>query len=95
MAVVAELLVVGASRPDADRLDERMGQTMQGTGGPPDGLMVHIGRPTKDGLLITDVWRTEGEWQTFLDGTLLPLIDECGLTAETPIISPVWQFGRP
>ena len=95
MAVVAELLILRATRSDADLLDERMGQTMQQAGGPPDGLMVHVGRPTKDGLLITDVWRTEGEWQTFFDGTLLPLIDECGLSADKPTISPVWQFGRP
>ena len=57
--------------------------------------MVHIGRPTNDGLLITDVWRTEEEWQTFLDSTLAPLIAECGLAADEPIVAPLWQFGRP
>lgn len=89
------MLFPGVTRAGADVLDQRLERSMGQAGGPPPGLMVHIGRPTDDGLLITDVWRTEDEWQGFLDGVLLPLAKECGIQANEPTIAPVWQFGRP
>ncbi len=95
MAIVVELHVAGTGRDEADLLDQRVGETMEAMGGPPAGLMVHVGRPSADGLLITDVWRSEPEMRSFLDDVLLPRIAELGLKAGEPTISALWQFGRP
>ena len=95
MAVVVETLVPRASKAESDLLDEKIGAVFQEIGGPPAGLMVHIGRPSGDGLLLCEVWRTESEMRSFYNQILLPKISEVGLEAGEAAISPLWQFGRP
>jgi hypothetical protein len=57
VAIVARILVEAAGVEDHDRLEQAVETRF--VDGPPDGLMVHLGYPQGDHLLIVDAWRTE------------------------------------
>ena len=95
MAVVAQTFVPRASQADADRFEVSMGAAMEARGGPPAGLMAHIGHPSGDGLMLCNVWRTEADMRSFYDEVVLPKLAEAGLEPEEAVISPVWAFARP
>lgn len=95
MAVVAETLVPRASKAEVDRFDAGIEEAMATMGGPPAGLMAHFERPSGDGFLICNVWRTEAEMRSFYDKVLLPKLAEVGLEADESLVAPVWSFARP
>ena len=95
MAIVVEVLVPLASRAESDRFDAGIDQAITERGGPPEGFMVHIGRPEGDGFLMIDVWRNEAEWRAFFDEVIMPNLAAAGLSAEDPRVSPAWTFARP
>lgn len=95
MAIVVQTLVPSASQADADRLDQLVNAAIAQRGGPPAGLMAHIGHPSGAGFVICDVWRSEGEMRSFYDEVVLPALAEAGLERADPVVSPVWSFARP
>ena len=40
----------------------------------PDGLIAHGSAEVEGNLAVTDVWESEGHWDTFREGTLGPTI---------------------
>jgi hypothetical protein len=94
MAVVAEVLVVDASRQDAERFDELMEESMSVHGGPPSGLMVHIGRPADGGYLLCQVWSTEADMHRYFDEVVMNVLATLGLTMRRTGTWPVWSFAR-
>jgi hypothetical protein len=94
LAVVLRLTVVPASRELFLELDTRVGQALMRSGGPPAALMANIVHPDGDGFVITSVWRTEAEAQTWVGTLLHPLLTELGLAAKSEV-RPVWSFARP
>ncbi len=95
MAVLVQLPVMPATRAQFDELDDRVGQLMQAGGGPPDGLMSHAVYPERDGFVISQVWRTSTEGESYTESALRPLITELGLTAGTTVVLPIWSYARP
>jgi hypothetical protein len=57
--------------------------------------MAHLVRPSGDGFLICNVWRSAEDMHSFYDAVLLPLLATAGLVCEEPTVSPVWSFARP
>lgn len=95
MAIVVETLVPRASRADYDRFDQGVEAAMMQLGGPPSGLMAHIGHPSGDGFLICNVWKTEAAMRSFYDEVIRPNLAAAGLDAAESVISPLWAFARP
>jgi hypothetical protein len=95
MAVVLALTVSPATQAQFNVLDDRVGQAMMASGGPPSGLMSHVVYPDADGFVVSDVWRTEDEGRAYVDHTLRDLVTEVGLTLRETKILPVWSFARP
>jgi len=95
VAVVVQTVVPRASKAQADSFEESVGTAMMERGGPPAGLMAHIGHPSGDGFVLCNVWRSEADMRSFHDEVLLPKLAEIGLEPEESVISPVWSFARP
>ncbi len=97
VAVVVRMFVEGADQRAHDRLEQAVGAAIASQGGPPDGLMVHIGQPAPngDGFLLVDVWRSEGAFRAWRAATLEPALAAADLRATEPEVAPVWSFARP
>jgi len=57
--------------------------------------MVHYTRPSGDGFLLCNIWRSEADMRPFYDEVILPRLSEAGLAHEDPLVSPVWVLARP
>ncbi len=95
MAIVARILVEPAGQKDHDRLESAIESRLQDLGGPPDGLMLHVGYPQGRGFMIVEAWRNQGLFQSYLDRLLLPALGEVGLMAGDVEIAPAWSIARP
>jgi hypothetical protein len=95
MAVIVRVVIDSASQDDHDRLGGAVEARMLAQGGPPDGLMVHLGWPTDEGFVITEAWRTEELFRTYEEHLLGPALIDVGLAAREPEISPAWSIARP
>lgn len=95
MAIVVETLVPQGSKAQADELHTGIERGIMQLGGPPAGLMAHFVRPSGDGFLICDVWRSEAEMRSFYDDVVLPELTRGGLESNDPFIAPAWSFARP
>jgi hypothetical protein len=95
MAIVARILIEPAGEKDHDRLQSAVESQLQDLGGPPDGLMVHLGYPQGSGLVIIEAWRTEELFRSYMDQILLPALSQAGLAAGGPEIVPAWSIARP
>jgi len=95
MAIVARTLVEPADQDAHDRLQHAVEAGISRLGGPPEGLMVHLGHPSGQGFLIVDVWRSEDLFSAWWKQVMEPAIAEVGLTAAESEICPVWSLARP
>ncbi|TIC79888.1 hypothetical protein E8D34_19660 [Nocardioides sp. GY 10113] len=95
MAVVIRYLLSPASREQLLALDTLVGDSLLGAGGPPAGLMSHVGYPVGDGVEIADVWASEEQGRAWVQEVLRPLLARAGLTAGEVDVVPVWSFARP
>jgi hypothetical protein len=57
--------------------------------------MSHVVYPDGDGFVVAEVWRAQGEGQTYIDDVLRPIVAEVGLKAGETCVRPVWSFARP
>ncbi len=95
VAIVARILVEPAERNDHDRLDSAVESRLHTLGGPPDGLILHVGYPHGRGFVIVEAWRTEDLFRSYLDQLLLPALREAGLSAGEVEMGPAWSIARP
>jgi hypothetical protein len=95
VAIVARILVEPADQVDHDRLQSAVESRLHDLGGPPDGLMVHVGHPHGRGFMIVEAWRTEDLFRSYLEELLLPALSEAGLVAGDAEIGPAWSIARP
>jgi hypothetical protein len=95
MAVIVRIVIASASQDDHDRLGAAVEKRLDDLGGPPDGLMIHLGWPADDGFVITEAWRTEELFHRFRQELFEPALSEAGLVAGEPDISPAWSIARP
>jgi hypothetical protein len=95
MAIVARLFIDTAEQADHDRLERAVESRFEELGGPPDGLMVHLGYPHDGGLALLEVFTTEELFRSFVSDVLRPALVEIGLEASEPEIAPAWSIARP
>jgi hypothetical protein len=95
MAVIVRMIIESASQEDHDRLGAAVEARLHDRGGPPDGLMVHLGWPVDDGFVIAEAWRTPELFDGYRRELLAPALREAGLVASQPDISPAWSIARP
>jgi hypothetical protein len=95
MAVIVRIVIDSGSQHDHDRLGSAVETRLQDQGGPPDGLMVHLGWPVDGGFVITEAWRTEELFRKYQEDLLEPALAEAGLVATEPELSPAWSIARP
>ena len=58
---------------------------------PVEGLVSHASGPTEDGWCVVDVWESEEAFQRFGE-VLRPVLEEVGMPAGEPQVSPVHNF---
>ncbi len=95
MAIVMKTQVPSADQAAHDRVQEAVNAGIGRRGGPPEGLMVHLGHPEGDGFVIVDVWRSEDLARAFWIDVIEPAITGAGLTAGEPEVVPAWSIARP
>jgi hypothetical protein len=95
MAVVLRLTVSPATQAQFNVLDDRVGEAMDAAGGPPDGLMAHVVYPEGEGFVVAGVWRSEADGRDYVDGTLVGMVADLGLSPGKIDVVPVWSFARP
>jgi len=79
MSVAVQLDFKGATLEQYDQIIQKMGFTPQGSGGP--GGLFHWVMKTADGLRVTDVWQTKGQFEKFAQEKIGPITQEVGITA--------------
>ena len=83
MAGVARIVIDSAEQDDHDRLGGAVETRLQNLGGPPDGLMVHLGYPADRGFVIVEAWRTEELFRSYQEQVLGPALREAVLLPES------------
>jgi hypothetical protein len=95
MAIVVRTFIGSADQDAHDRLQAAVEAGISRQGGPPDGLMIHLGHPSDDGFVIVDAWRSEDTFRRWQSEVMEPALAEAGLYASEPEICPVWSLARP
>ena len=72
MAIIARIRLAGATADDHDRLEQEVATRLETMGGPPDGLMVHLGYEDGDHLGLVEAWRTEDLFESYYPDLLQP-----------------------
>lgn len=90
MAHATAIHVEGA-KGDFLKLDEAISEGPM----PPDGLLMHLVRPSQEGFEILDVWRQPSDAETFLRERLEPLLKDLDLPFSRAGESEVWGMARP
>lgn len=95
VAIVVRVFIESADQHTHDRLQAAVEERISRAGGPPDGLMVHLGYPSGGDLALVDVWRSEDTFRTWWNDVLQPALAAEGLPAAEPEILPLWSLARP
>jgi hypothetical protein len=95
MAIDARMLLEPADQAAYDRLDKQVEAAISRLGGPPEGLMVHFGYPSRQGFLIVEEGRSEDAFRSFSRDVIEPAIAAAGPAAGESEICPVWSLARP
>jgi hypothetical protein len=74
VAVVQDWVEEETDRSTAnyDAVSERL----QAQGSPPPGLLVHTAGFTGNGFRIFEVWESRGDFERFLNDTLMPIVQD-------------------
>jgi hypothetical protein len=63
----------------------------------PEGGIIHIASFTADGLRVTDIWETADDFNRFVAGRLMPVVQEIGIEGEPDVtiseLEAVWNPG--
>jgi hypothetical protein len=86
MAYGIVLVFEGVGADEYWAVNERLGIKPDGGGDWPDGMLSHTGGPTKSGWLVTEVWKSKGDHETFMTSRLGPALGAVGVPAPSQII---------
>ena len=95
MAIIARIRLAGATADDHDHLEQEVETRLATLGGPPDGLMVHLGYEDGDDLVLVEAWRTEDLFQSYYRDLFQPALAAADLRATPAEISPALSIARP
>jgi hypothetical protein len=63
---------------NAELYDKLIGQVIPDPDNLPDGMLAHAASPGEPGWRVVDIWESEGQWESFRDGTVMPAAQEMG-----------------
>ena len=86
MAVAFEMRFEGATLEQYDRVMELMGLRQGGAGSSPDGAIFHWVAKTDDGIVVVDVWETDGQFNRFAEEQIGPYTRQAGIP-NPPVIT--------
>ena len=93
MAVVMVLEIPGATTEQYDEINKIMG--INGPEDEPAGLISHVCAKTADGLLVCDVWDSQGELDDFIAHRVGPAAGQVGAVPSAPRLGELYyQFNR-
>jgi hypothetical protein len=95
VAVIVRTMVEGIDQAAHDQLEQAIGANIERAGGPAPGLMVHVGHPDGDGLVIVEVFNNEESFHAWWADVIAPAIASLGLRSGPHDVRPVWSFARP
>ena len=90
-----EKRLAGATPDDHDRLEQEVATRLETMGGPPHGLMVHLGYEDGDDLVLVEAWRTEDLFEPYYRDLLQPALGAAHLRATAAEISAALSIARP
>jgi hypothetical protein len=74
---MAIVIVHEGSDWNADLYEQAMERVLPDPNNLPDGMVIHAASPGESGgWRVIDVWESEGQWESFRDGTLMPGMQE-------------------
>lgn len=92
MAIVMSMVWAGITPLQYDELRAAVGWLDDA----PAGGRVHIAAFSDRGLQATDVWESAEDFQSFVDGRLMPAVQELGLAGEPQVqILPLHELYSP
>jgi len=86
----ATAIHVQGTKEDFHKLDEAVSKGPM----PPEGLLIHLVRPSEEGFEVLDVWRQGRDAETFLKERLEPLLKDLDLTFSRVDGNNVWGMAR-
>lgn len=95
MAIVVRTAIEGVDKEAHDRLERAIEAGIERQGGPPQGLMVHLGHPSAQDLVLLDVWTSESVFRAWWSDVMEPALAAEGLIAGEHKIDAVWSLARP
>ena len=95
MAVIVRTKVAGVDQATHDQLQEAINANIGAAGGPPPGLMAHVGHPDEDGLVVLQVFNNEASFHAWWAEIAAPALASLGLTTGPHDVRTVWSFARP
>ena len=85
-----------ADHDDHERLSAAIDASIAASGGPPDGLLMHVAHPDGEGGFVAiEVFRNEDAFRTFWSDVVEPALASIGLHATASPPQPVWSLSRP
>jgi hypothetical protein len=64
---------------------EALRKTVNWEGNVPKGAMFHVAAFDGEGIRVTDVWESERDFKTFIDGRLMPEVKKAGIKSEPKV----------
>ena len=95
MAVIVRTVIDGADQAAHDQLQEALNGNIDRAGGPPAGLMAHIGHQDDEGLAIVEVFNNEDGFHAWWAEIVAPALAASGLSAGPHDVRTIWSFARP
>jgi hypothetical protein len=95
VAVLCELRVPGGTHGEVTALEQQVGQRLEVSGGPPEGLIFLCVHPDEHGFRIVMVFRSVESAQAEIDGPLRADAAAVGLDLGELAVSPVWSMALP
>ena len=86
MAYGITLRFEGVTEDQYWAVNEKLGIDRNGEGDYPAGLISHVGGPTPDGWVVSEVWDARATQEAFMAGTLGAALGEVGVPAPVQVI---------
>jgi hypothetical protein len=86
MAYGLVLVFDGVTEEHYWSVNEKLGIDRSGSGDYPAGLLVHLGGPTANGWVVSEVWDAKASQLAFMEGRLGQALAASGVPAPTQVI---------
>ncbi len=86
MTYAVTLVFEGVGEDQYWAVNEKLGIARDGSGGYPDGLIVHVGGPAGDNWVVTELWESQEAQLTFMKASLGEALAAAGVPMPAQVI---------